>query len=291
MNEPSLLLIDALALAYRAFHAIPSLTARDGTPTNAVLGFVKAVRNLRERFKPTHYAVVFDGGLPATRMSQWPGYKAQRTPMPEALEKQLPLLDEFLVAESIPRIVLDGEEADDVMATLSERVAEMGGRVWIATNDKDLFQLVSARISIVAPVKDAPVIGPEEVREKTGVAPSEIPAWLALTGDAVDNIPGVPGVGAKTAAKLLHQFGSLDALFARIEEVSGDKLRDALRSSRDLVERNLSIVKLNRHVPGLPDLERLRVHEADPAKQRSFFTRLDMSSLAPPASASQPELF
>ncbi len=291
MNGISLLLIDALALAYRAFHAIPPLTARDGTPTNAVLGFVKAVRNLRERFQPSHHAVVFDGGLPAARMEQLPEYKAQRTPMPDALEKQLPLLDEYLEAESIPRILLEGEEADDVMATLSERVAGQGGRVWIATNDKDLFQMVNDRVSIVAPVKDAPVMGPEEIREKTGVAPSAIPAWLALTGDAVDNIPGVPGVGAKTAAKLLHQFGSLHALFERIEEVPGDKLREALRGSRDLIERNLSLVTLNRDVQGLPDLDRLRVQEADAAKQRSFFSRLDMPSLAPPASASQLELF
>lgn len=291
LTKPALLLVDALALAYRAYHAIPPLSARDGTPTNAVLGFVKAVRQLHERFQPTHHAVVFDGGLPTARTERLPAYKAQRTPMPEALEKQLPLLDEFLDAESLPRIILPDQEADDVIATLADRVRQAGGRVWIATNDKDLFQVVDERVSIVAPVKDAPIMGPDEIRIKTGVPPTAIPAWLALTGDPVDNIPGVPGVGAKTAARLLDRFGSIDALFDRIAEVPGDKLRETLLSSREEIRRNLALVTLNYSVENVPPIDVLRVRPPDPARQRAFFSRFDMSSMAPPAVVSQPELF
>ncbi len=290
MSEPKLLLIDAMALAYRAFHAIPPLTAPDGTPTNALLGFVKAVRHLRERFQPTHHAVVSDGGLPASRMAQLPSYKAQRAPMPDALARQLPLIDEYLGGEGIPRILIEGQEADDVMATLAARAEEIGGRVWLATNDKDLLQLVGERVVMVAPIKDAPELTPADVLAKTGVAPSSIPAWLALTGDAVDNIPGVPGVGGKTAARLLAQFGTLDALLANLDQVPGEKLRAALEAAREDIRRNLALVTLDRAVPDVPPLEALRIRESDPARLRAFFARLGMPSLVPPPVPEQLEL-
>jgi DNA polymerase-1 len=290
LNEPNLLLIDAMALAYRAFHAIPPLTARDGTPTNALLGFVKTVRYMRDRFRPTHVAAVSDGGLPAARLERLPGYKAQRAAMPDELARQLPLIDEFLDGEGIPRVRIEGQEADDVMATLAARAERLGGRVRIATNDKDLFQVVTDRVTLVAPVKDAPEIGPADVQAKTGVPPSAIPAWLALAGDAVDNIPGVPGVGAKTAARLIEQFGSLDALWANLDRIAGDKLRAALARAREDVQRNLELVTLERAAPGAPDVGSLRARDSDPARLRALFARLDMPTLAPPPVSAQMEL-
>lgn len=280
-DSSSLLLVDAMALAYRAFHAIPPLNAKDGTPTNAILGFIKAIRHLQERFQPAKQAVIFDGGLPAERMELLPSYKAQREEMPDALHRQLPILDEFLDAAGIARIRVQGEEADDVMATLAIQAASDGSRVVLATNDKDLYQVVSNSITMVAPVKDAPVMGIPEVQAKTGVPPAQIPSWLALTGDAVDNIPGVPGVGPKTAARLLKQFGSLERIWAGLDEVSGDKLRDALRASREDVIRNLALVTLNTAIADVPNVESLTVKPGDVRAMRELMLRLNMPSLAP----------
>lgn len=280
-NEPCLLLIDAMALAYRAFHAIPPLSAANGTPTNAVLGFVKALRLLDERFQPSHQAVVFDGGLPSTRLTLLPEYKAQRAPMPDSLHQQLPLIDAFLDASRIPRIRLESEEADDVLATIACRAEAEGIPVRIATNDKDLYQVVSPLIALVSPVKDAVLMGPQEVEGKTGVKPAQIPDWLALVGDAVDNIPGVPGIGPKTAARLLREYGSLSGIWAALDCLPGDKTREALRAARATVERNRQMVTLDRQVDGLPALDSLGVVAPDTRALRAFFHKLDMPSLAP----------
>lgn len=281
-EHPCLLLLDAMSLAYRAFHAIPPLNAKDGTPTNALLGFIKAHRHLQERFKPTHQAVVFDGGLPSTRMKLLPSYKAQREAMPDALSRQLPLLDAYLDAASVSRIRLDEQEADDVMATLAIRAVKQGYSVVMATNDKDLYQIVSERVVMVAPVKDAPLMGVVEVVDKTGVEPHHIPAWLALTGDAVDNIPGVPGVGPKTAARLLAQFGSLDAMWSGLDSIGSEKLRETLRARRSDVDRNLAMVTLDTDVHPLPGVNDLRVAPIRAGALRDLMLRLDMPSLAPP---------
>lgn len=292
LSTPCLLLIDAMALAYRSFHAIPPLTAADGTPTNAIFGFVKALRHLRERFQPTHQAVVFDGGLPPKRLALLSDYKAQREPMPADLARQLPLLDEYLDAARISRIRLDDEEADDVLATLASKAEVAGMQVRMATNDKDLFQVVSASVALVSPVKDAVVMGPMEVEAKTGVKPEQIPDWLALVGDSADNIPGVPGVGPKTAARLLVQFGSWSNIWASLASIPGEKTRSALHASKFLIERNQSMVTLDLEVAGVPDLESLRVAMPDAQQLHAFFHRLNMPSLAPVVPApTQQELF
>ncbi len=280
-GEPCILLLDAMAMAYRAFHAIPPLTARDGTPTNAILGFVKALRQLQDRFQPSHQAVVFDGGLPPRRTALLPGYKAQRAPMPDELRRQLPLLSEFLDAARMVQLRLPEEEADDVLATLACRATDQGVRAVIATNDKDLFQVVGPGVALVAPIKDAPVMGPDEVFARTGVRPDQIPAWLALAGDAADNIPGAPGIGPKTAARLLREHGSLDGIWSKLESVGGEKTRDALRRARPGIERNIEMVTLDRRVAQLPDLDALRAAAPDARALHAYFVRLDMPSLAP----------
>lgn len=293
MGESSvtLLLIDALGAAYRAFHAIPPLTARDGTPTNAVLGFVKAVRQLLERYKPSHCAAVFDGGLPVERLERLPEYKANRPPMPDALRTQLPLVEKYLEGEGIAHLRIDAQEADDVIASLAVRAAEAGAEVKIASTDKDLYQIVSERIKLVPPVKDSQEIGPSEVAQKTGVPPALIADWLALVGDSVDNIPGVPGIGEKTASKLLVEYGSLEGLLARLEEISNERVRAAIRGAVADVLRNRELVRLNSQVPALPPLDALRRRPADESALRLLFERLDMASLAPAPKLGQMELF
>lgn len=239
-----LLIIDGHAYAYRAFHAIRELRSPAGQPTNAIYGFVKMLDKMREGVAPTHLIVVWDGGLNAERLAMLPDYKAQRPEMPAALRPQLDGIVEFLVAAQIASYRADGVEADDYIATLARRAAE-NWNVVIASSDKDFMQLVSARIGILNPNdKTGAIWGREQVRVKTGVEPEQVADWLALMGDAVDNIPGVPGVGLKTAAELLKQFGTVENLLARVDEVKSEKLRQSLRDSAAAVVRNQKLVRL-----------------------------------------------
>ena len=214
-----LLIVDGHAYAYRAFHAIRELRSPAGQPTNAIYGFVKMLEKMRLAVKPTHLIVVWDGGLNAERLAALPDYKAQRPEMPPDLRPQLDGIVDFLAAAEIASHRQDGVEADDYIATLARRVAD-GWNVVIASSDKDFMQLVSARVGLLNPNdKTGTIWGREQVLAKTGVEPEQVADWLALMGDAVDNIPGVPGVGPKTAAELLKQFGAVDALLARLPEV------------------------------------------------------------------------
>ncbi len=252
MPDPTLLLVDGMAGVYRFFHAIRGLSTKQGVPTNALFGFVRMMQQMARFWNPTHWCVVFDGGTPAHRLALVPEYKANRAPMPETLREQLPLVNAYLETACIPHIRLDGCEADDVIATLATRAASDGGRVLIATSDKDMFQLICNRVCIVSLAGDPSVMEAEDVVRKTGVLPEQIPDWLALTGDAADNIRGIPGVGAKTAARLLTEVGSLGALYARPETVEAPRIRSLLKEHRSVVERNLKMVTLDCNVSGVP---------------------------------------
>jgi DNA polymerase I len=245
-----LLIIDGHAYAYRAFHAIRDLRAPDGQPTNAIYGFVKALAKMRVDVAPTHLQVVWDGGLSAERLAVLPEYKAQRPAMPDDLKPQLDGIVGWLQATGVASFCREGVEADDYIACLARRVAEKNVPVVIASADKDFMQLVSPLVGLLNPGdKSATIWTDERVRDKTGVAPSQIVDWLALMGDSVDNIPGVPGVGHKTAAELLNRFGSVENLFARLDEVKSEKLRAALRDSADVVRRNRELVRLHDDLP------------------------------------------
>ena len=167
-------------------------------------------------------------GLPEERMIRLPTYKAQREPMPDPLRAQFADIERYLDLAGVCSIRMEGQEADDVIATLT---AAAPSGVLIATSDKDLYQLIDDRVFMISPSKAGAKIGCEEVFEKTGVQPEKIVEWLALTGDTVDNIPGVPGIGPKTAAKLLAQFGSLENLWSKLDEVASQKLRDGARGA------------------------------------------------------------
>lgn len=240
-----LLIVDGHAYAYRAFYAIRGMTSPTGKPTNAVYGFIKMLAKLRASLQPSHVVVVWDGGLSAERTTALPGYKAQRPEMPDELGWQIQELVEYLAAAGLASLCRDGVEADDVIAGLARRAAVAGWDVVVASSDKDFMQLVSPRIGLVNPSdKSVKVWGAAEVRAKAGVDPQQVVDWLALVGDAVDNIPGVTGVGPKTAAGLLNQFGSVTQLYGQLDAVKSERLRGALVAATEIVRRNVELVRL-----------------------------------------------
>jgi DNA polymerase-1 len=245
-----LLIVDGHAYAYRAFYAIRELRSPGGQPTNAIYGFVKMLAKMRLAVGPTHLIVVWDGGLSAERMAALPEYKAQRPEMPADLKPQLDGMVSYLQAARIASICREGVEADDYIATLARRAVHAGMPVVIASADKDFMQLVSGQIGLLNPNdKTETIWADEQVRKKTGVNPSQVVDWLSLIGDSVDNIPGVPGVGPRTATELLNRFGSVDALYGRLSEVKAEKLRANLRAAESGVRRNQRLVRLLDDLP------------------------------------------
>ena len=268
-----LLIIDGHAYAYRAFHAIRELRGPAGRPTNAIFGFVKMLEKMRAGLQPDFLMVVWDGGLSAERMAALPGYKAQRPEMPDELRPQFDEISSYLSAAGIAEFCGDGIEADDYIGCLAQMAAAAGTGVVVASSDKDFMQLVTERIGLLNPNdKTGMIWGRAEVFAKAGVEPEQIVDWLALMGDAVDNIPGVPGVGPKTAAGLLAQFGSVEKMFARLDEVKSEKTRAALRSSEADVRRNLDLVRLQK-VPCAFAPEQLTVRPADIEHLRGLYRR------------------
>lgn len=280
MPKSLILLVDGLAVAYRAYHAIPVLTAPDGEPTNALFGFIKMLRQLDEQWHPTHRAVIFDGGLPAARMEAWPDYKAQRPPMPEDLKIQLQTMERFLDLAGWTHVRPPDEEADDALATLATSAHQQGAQVLIASSDKDLLQLVNEGVKVIPPTKDAVPLGPDEVRAKMGVWPGQIVDVLALMGDSADNIPGVPGIGPKTAAQLLNTYTSLASIWSELDAVEPVRVRELLRMHRATVLRNVELMRLRTDLPALPDLEQLTARRPDIPALIAFLDGRGLQSIA-----------
>jgi DNA polymerase-1 len=269
-----LLILDGHAYAYRAFHAIRDLRGPEGRPTNAIYGFIKMLEKMRGALEPAYGVVVWDGGLSAERLSIHPDYKQQRPEMPADLRLQLDEITGYLGGVGIASYCGEGIEADDYIGCLARRAAGAGWSVVIASSDKDFMQLVSPAIGLWNP-NDKPagqIWTREQVVAKTGVEPEQVVDWLALMGDAVDNIPGVPGVGPKTATDLVRQFGTVAALLARLGEVKSEKLRTALRESAAVLGRNLQLVRLQEvaceFVP-----EQLAIRPANREQLRELFRR------------------
>ncbi|WP_294949218.1 DNA polymerase I [Sulfurivirga sp.] len=237
--RPDLVLVDGSSYLFRAYHALPPLTTSDGTPTGALYGVLNMIGKLLDTWQPERIAVVFDARGKNFRHEMFEAYKANRPPMPEELAQQIEPLHEFIRALGIPVLVIDGVEADDVIGTLAKQAEKDGARVLVSTGDKDMAQLVDDHITLIDTMKDQ-LYDRQAVIDKYGVAPEQIVDYLALMGDSSDNIPGVPKVGPKTAAKWLAQYGDLDNLIAHADEIKGkigDNLRahlDQLRLSREL---------------------------------------------------------
>lgn len=289
-KRPRLLVVDGHAYAYRSFHAIADLHAPDGAPTNAIFGFIKALEKLRATLQPDYVAVIWDGGLAAERLAAWPEYKSQRPPMPEDLSVQFDGINAYLDAAGVAWFCQDGVEADDWIGVMSRRAVEQGVEVVVASADKDFMQLVSPWVGLINPNDKTDTIwGEERVREKSGVAPEQVVDWLSLIGDSVDNIPGVPGVGAKTATGLLTQFGSVASLYQRLTEVRSERLRAALQAAEAAVRRNQELIRLRDNLPLEFDLSRLRPRPADPAGQKQLFQRWGFKKMLAGVEAEMPQ--
>ena len=268
-----LLIMDGHCYAYRAFFGISTLTSPSGQPTNAIYGFIRMLTKMQARLQPSHSVVVWDGGLASERMSLLPEYKAQRPELPAALAPQLDQMVEYLRAAGVASLMKDGCEADDFIAALAAQAAAASLPVVIASSDKDFMQLVSDRVKLLVPHdKSESLWDAAQVRLKTGVAPAQIVDWLSLVGDASDNIPGVPGIGPKTAADLLRQFGAIDVLYARLPEVRSDRLRTALQAAKETVRRNQQLIRLRETMQCDLPMEDLAVRPGDAEQLRRLYS-------------------
>lgn len=251
-NRPRLLLMDGHSLAYRAFFALPAenFTTGAGQPTNAVYGFASMLANTLRDEAPTHFAVAFDVSRKTWRAQEFPEYKANRSKTPDEFRGQVELIGELLDAMRAERFAVDGFEADDVIATLATQAEAAGFEVLIVTGDRDSFQLITDNVTVLYPTKGVSELTrftPEKVEEKYGLTPQQYPDFAALRGDPSDNLPGIPGVGEKTAAKWINQFGSFDELVERAEEVKG-KAGQNFRDHLDAVRLNRRLTEMVRDV-------------------------------------------
>jgi DNA polymerase-1 len=251
--DKRLLLLDGHSLAYRAFYALPveNFSTTTGQPTNAVYGFMSMLINTMRDEQPTHLAVTFDLSRQTFRSEAYPEYKAGRAKTPEEFRPQIGLIRAVLDAMRVPVVTAEGFEADDVIATLTTRAEVEGFDVSIITGDRDCFQLVTDHVTVLYPrkgVSDLARMTPTAVEEKYGLTPSQYPDFAALRGDPSDNLPGIPGVGEKTATKWIREFGSFEALVDRVDEVKG-KVGESLRANLASVIRNRTLTELVRDVP------------------------------------------
>jgi DNA polymerase-1 len=277
MSASPLVLVDGSSYLYRAFHALPPLSTKSGEPTNAVLGVVNMLYKLLDERKPTHMAVVFDAPGKTFRSELYAEYKANRPPMPDELRMQVGPLLEAVEAMGIPILRIEGVEADDVIGTLARRAAAAGSDTVISTGDKDLAQLVNGQITLVNTM-DNTTLDRAGVEQKFGVTPEQITDYLALVGDSIDNIPGIAGVGPKTAAKWLQQFGDLETLKARAGEVGG-KIGERLRESLGALDLSKQLATIRCDVELPITLDDLALRAQDAARLRALFERLEFTRL------------
>jgi len=293
MASRILYVLDISSYIYRAFHAIRGLTTSQGFPTNAAFGVTNMLlKVLRER-QPQYLALAFDSKAPTFRHQEYPEYKAHRPPMPEELVMQLPYIQKIIQGLNLPSLVMEGYEADDLIATLVREAREKGFEVEIVSGDKDLLPLVQEGVVVWDPMKDLR-FNPEAIQEKYGVSPAELVEVKALAGDASDNIPGVPGIGEKTALKLITRYHTLDNLLNHLEEIKEKGVRSKLAEHADQARLSRRLVVLEDRVPLQVDLEDLRPGPPDRETLRPLFLELEFTKFtqqlgfeAPPAGAFQ----
>lgn len=281
-----LFLIDGYALIYRAFFAFVNrpLTNSKGENTSAPWGFANFLLKIREDHKPDYLAVVFDAGS-SQREVLYPAYKATREKMPDELAASLPRIRELVAGFRDEVVELDGFEADDVIGTLAKQAEAQGIHTVIVSGDKDFYQLIRPQVSLLNPGRGGPTgvaaewVDPSNASERLGVPPEQVADYLALIGDASDNVPGAPGIGPKTAIDLLQRHGSLDALFAQAATLPGKRAREALTEHADLIRLSKTLVTIQTDLPMTLDLERLRVREPDRGRLRALFVELEFRTL------------
>ena len=276
-----LILIDAHSLIYRAFFALPPMSTSDGRVTNAVYGFTSMLAIVLAS-RPEYAMAAFDLGKPTFRFQEYEQYKAGRRAMPEDLRPQIEMVRELLGALSIPIYGVEGFEADDVIGTLARIAEERGHSVTIVSGDLDCLQLVTESVEALVPrrgITDTFLYGPDQVRQRYGFEPPQLIDFKALRGDTSDNIPGVPGVGDKTAAKLVQDYVTVDALLERVDELPEGRLKTALQANADKVRLGKRMVTIVRDVPVELELERARWTRYDYDKARRVFDHLEFRQL------------
>jgi DNA polymerase I len=277
-----LVLIDGNSIAYRAFFALPLLNNDKGIHTNSIYGFTMMLNKILEDEKPTHILVAFDAGKTTFRHATYTEYKGGRQKTPPELSEQFPFIRELLDTFNIARYELENYEADDIIGTLSLEAEKEGFVVKIISGDKDLTQLSSDQTTVGITKKgitDIEEYTPKHIQEKYGISPLQIIDMKGLMGDASDNIPGIPGVGEKTALKLLHQFGTVETLLESVEEVSGQKLKEKITEHKDLAVLSKQLATITREAPIEVALEQTEYHGMDTEKVVSLYKELGFSSL------------
>ncbi|WP_182356066.1 DNA polymerase I [Komagataeibacter europaeus] len=277
-KQVHLILVDGSGFIFRAFHALPPMTSPDGTPVNAVYGFSNMLSRLLREHAGTHLAVIFDAGRHTFRNDLYGEYKAHRPEPPEELRPQFSLVRDATAAFGVPALEEAGWEADDLIAAYARKATDAGGQCTIYSSDKDLMQLVRPGVMMMDPIKNRP-IGVKEVEAKFGVAPDRVAQVQALIGDPVDNVPGVPGIGPKTASALMAEYGSLDAILAGAESMKASKRRDNLLAHADMARLSLQLVTLREDAPCPEPLSDLACCDVDMERLGAWLSDMGFSSL------------
>ncbi len=302
-NKPPVYLLDSMAFIFRAYHAMQRsrpMSTRTGIPTAATYVFVNMLNKLREDFKPEYLAAVYDVGAPVHRNElagqlkdvkkfniktqkfeavEYGGYKANRVETPPDLIQQQPYIRRALEAFRIPIVYYEGYEADDVIGTLTCQLSALGHHVYVVSSDKDMMQLVNENVSILNPTKDNLILDSEGVEKTLGVVPQKVIDVMALRGDAIDNIPGAPGIGDKGSVELIQQFGTVEAALDRAEEVKKKTYRESLLSNRENIMLSKELVTIHTGVPIEADLGAMRTQPVDNAACRKLFTELEFTTM------------
>ncbi|MGC8862838.1 MAG: 5'-3' exonuclease, partial [Armatimonadota bacterium] len=278
---PKMILIDGNSLLYRAFFAVRYLSTSDGLPTNAIYGLTTMLLRVLEE-KPDYIAVAFDTPEPTFRHEEYREYKAQRKAVPEALIQQAPIARELIRAFNIPVVEIPGYEADDIVGAMAREAEKRGIETVIVTGDLDALQLVNEHVKVMTTqkgVSDTVIYDADAVKARFGLSPEQLPDYKGLKGDPSDNIPGVPGIGEKTAAELLKQYGTLENLLAHVEELPDGKVKRALQDNRELAELSKRLGTIVTDLPEKLELEQYRFREPDYDALRDLFVRLEFKTM------------
>lgn len=274
----NLYLIDGNSYFYRAYHAIRGLTNSKGFPTNAIYGFTNMILKIIREKKPDAIAIAFDSPVPTERHRIYEQYKAQRPETPNDLVIQIPYIKEIIKAFNITSFEIPGYEADDIICTIAKKAALQNASVFILSGDKDMMQVVGNGIKIYDPMKDL-IIDENYVRERFGVPPDRLPEIMAITGDAIDNIPGVKGIGEKTAKELLSKTGSLDEILNHPEKIENERIRKMIMENIENIKVSKTLATIDTDIPIDVNIEILKIKEPDWPSLLHMFTEFEFKSL------------
>ncbi len=275
--DKKVVLIDGSSYLYRAYYALPPLKSPKGEPTGAIYGFLRMISSLMKDLSPEYIAVVFDLPGKTFRHEKYKEYKANRKETPDELKVQIPKIKELIKLWGIKILEIPGFEADDIIATIAKKAKNKGFEVIIVTPDKDMMQLIEDGIKILNPV-NGEIFDREKVKEKYGIYPEQFVDYLSMVGDTVDNIVGVKGVGPKTAAKLLNEYGSLEKILENLDSLK-PRLKEAFLEAKDRLKENRFLIKLKQDVDISIDIEDIKKEKANLSKLKEEFEKLGFKSL------------